>query len=348
MTAGGREEGGAEQAARTPRPRVSVIVPTRNRREMTTELVLALWEQTLPHDQYEIIVLDNRSTDGTAERMRELAARSPCAMTFHVMPENRGPARSRNTGAQMARADILAFTDSDCMPVANWLELGLPAFDAPDVAIASGSILYRPGSTITFFTRATGEVRGQAHPTFSWTNTFYRRSVFLEMGGSDESLCYSQFGNAAVDCGDTDLAWRILEAGHRSAFVSDATVYTQLENLPPQKWLLELSRMFVVPALIRRHPQLRAKILHHRVFLYPWSEPFLLAVLGAVLALAWHPVGLALALPWLHWTVTAGGGKVSIARLPRIAARIVLLTTRQAITVAIMLYGSLRFRALVL
>ena len=135
------------------------------------------------------------------------------------------------------------------MPVANWLELGLPAFDAPDVAIASGSILYRPGSTITFFTRATGEVRGQAHPTFSWTNTFYRRSVFLEMGGSDESLCYSQFGNAAVDCGDTDLAWRILEAGHRSAFVSDATVYTQLENLPPQKWLLELSRMFVVPAL---------------------------------------------------------------------------------------------------
>lgn len=310
------------------------------------DLIESLWRQTLAHHRFEIVVADNLSTDGTAEMMAELSARSPCAMIYHVMPENRGPARSRNTAVLLARGETLAFTDSDCMPHEEWLERGLAAFES-GAAFVTGSVLYKAGSKMEFFTRSTGEVR-EAHPTYSHSNILYRRGVFVEMGGMDESLCYWQFGNAGIDCGDTDLAWRVREAGYEHAFAKEAVVYTQLETQRPLRWLVDLMRMFVVPGLIKNHPQLRRELLYLRVFFYPHDAPFLLGALGAVLAFTVHPVFAALGAPYLCWAATVGNAEISLRRIPRIAGRLVLLTTRQALTVLAMFYGSVRFRCLVL
>src|SRR6187549_3849177 len=91
-------------------PLVSVIIPTRNRSGMLREALMALAEQTLPASAFEVLVMDNCSTDETPQMMRDLAAELPFRVIYHVMPSNRGPARSRNTAAKMARAPILAFT----------------------------------------------------------------------------------------------------------------------------------------------------------------------------------------------------------------------------------------------
>src|SRR6185295_16908828 len=116
-------------------PLVSVIIPTRNRSGMLREALLALAEQTLAASAFEVIVVDNCSTDGTPQMMPALAAELPYRVIYHVMPSNRGPARSRNTAAKMARAPILAFTDDDCRPDRHWLEASLAPFQDAHIAL---------------------------------------------------------------------------------------------------------------------------------------------------------------------------------------------------------------------
>lgn len=329
--------------------RVSVIVPTRNRARLLRDVVGALWAQTLDPRSFEVIVVDNRSEDDTAAVMKELQAASPCRLLYHVMPENRGPARSRNTGARLARGAILAFTDDDCRPSPQWLERGISAFADERVAFATGPIGYKPEQlgTTGFFARDGRDV-GEEHPTYSWTNILYRRDVFLAAGGSDEALCLPDFRQRVVDCGDTDLAWRIKEAGHRNAFVPDALVWHELEDMKPLDWVWEPFRLFVVPSLVRRHPALRRRLLRAGVF-FTWANAmFYLALAGLVLGVALGPAWLLLGAPYLGWALWLLHEHASLRRAPKLAAQIALLAARQAALCAGMLYGSVRFRTLVL
>ena len=90
-------------------PRISVIVPTRNRRELLLRLLDSLFAQSLPADEYEIIVVNDGSVDGTSEAVARLAEQHP-----HLLLLERaqgGPAAARNTAAYQAKGKYLAFTD---------------------------------------------------------------------------------------------------------------------------------------------------------------------------------------------------------------------------------------------
>lgn len=329
--------------------RVSVIVPTHNRSRLLRDVVGALWAQTLDPRSFEVIIVDNCSEDDTADVMKELQAGSPCCLRYHVMPENRGPARSRNTGARLAEGSILAFTDDDCRPSPQWLERGIAAFNDPSVAFVTGPIGYKPEQvgTTGFFARDGRDI-AEEHPTYSWTNILYRRDVFLEAKGSDEALCLPDFRNRVVDCGDTDLAWRIKEAGYRSAFAREALVWHELEDMKALDWIWEPFRLFVVASLIRRHPGLRWQLLQGGVF-FTWANAlFYLAVLGLLLGIAVRGSLALLALPYLAWALWLLRAHLSLQRIPKLAAQVALLAARQSTLCAGMIYGSIRFRSLVL
>src|SRR5687767_15928639 len=102
------------------RPIVSVVIPTRNRSDLLRETIESVWAQTLDHAKYEILVMDNLSTDDTPAVMAELQKKSPCPLHYHIMSVNKGPAHSRNTGVKLAKAEIIAFTDSDCRVHPEW------------------------------------------------------------------------------------------------------------------------------------------------------------------------------------------------------------------------------------
>jgi hypothetical protein len=72
------------------------------------------------------------------------------------------------------------------------------------------------------------------------------------------------------------------------------------------------------------------------------------AVLGLILAALLHPYWLALVVPMLVWGMFAGGGTLSLPRLPKLLPRAILLGVRQAFMCAGLVYGSIRFRSLVL
>lgn len=330
-------------------PEISVIIPTRNRSTLLREVVDAVWAQTIDPDRMEILVMDNVSEDETPQVVAELQEKSPCTLRYEVMPENRGPARSRNRGARLARGKLLAFVDDDCRPTPTWLEHAIVPFADPKVGLVNGSVLYKPEQVpaSSFFCRITGEVR-EAHPTHTWSNSIYRREVFAELNGSDETLCLADFRNRVVDCGDTDLAWRLKKAGWSNAFVAESVVYHELEELSPYNWLVDGFRMFILAALLQRHAELRPALLSWGVFFVKDNVLLYAAVLGVLLSpfVGWK--GLLLAVPYVAYVANVLRPNFSLAKLPKFLAQMALYAGRQAILCAGLVYGSIRFRTLVL
>ena len=327
---------------------VSVVIPTRNRCDLLREALEALFKQTIDPATFEIIVVDNLSTDGTPAMVDELQAEAPCGLRYHVMGVNRGPAPARNKGVELARGRIIAFTDSDCRPEPTWLERGMAAF-TDNVALVTGSVVFKPEQPQLFFSRVTSEVR-EEHPAYPTANAFYRRDVFLEMGGFDTSLCFRDLFGRAVECADSDLAWRIKKKGYRNVFVRDMVVHHEVEQQTPGQWLIEPLRLCAVPALVRQHPELRQKLLFARLFYYPGNLYCYVGALGLITAAAVHWAFVLLAVPFLAWKVVARRRNPPRAlwRLPIFMGQAFLHLIRQGIMCAALIYGSLRFRTLVL
>lgn len=204
----------------------SVIVPVRNRPEEIRACVASLYRIDFPPTEYEVIVVDNGSTDETARAAMQSGAR--------VISE-REPNRclARNLGAKVARGRWLAFTDSDCEVDKGWLKEFAQAErrivggdDAARVGILAGAI--RPGparSTVEAYIAARKWIdqekflsSGRPHsPPFAATaNLAIRADVFREVGEFDPKL--------SVAGEDADWCWRAAELGWGIQYVPDAAV----------------------------------------------------------------------------------------------------------------------------
>ena len=92
-------------------PTVSVVIPTYNRKDMLREALNSLAQQTYPTDRFEIIVVDDGSTDGTDQ----IAAVAFPFTLRYFWQTNQGDATARNLGARQSQADILVFLDDDIL-----------------------------------------------------------------------------------------------------------------------------------------------------------------------------------------------------------------------------------------
>jgi glycosyltransferase involved in cell wall biosynthesis len=101
-------------------PFVSVIVPTYNRASLLKRLLESLREQTYPADKFEVLVVDDGSTDETPQVVEEFARSAPFAVRYFRQPR-KGPAAARNLGIQQSRGEIVAFVDSDVTVAKDWL-----------------------------------------------------------------------------------------------------------------------------------------------------------------------------------------------------------------------------------
>ncbi len=99
---------------------VSVIIPTFNRKDTLAKCIHALFAQTYSNN-YEIIVVDDGSTDGTEALMNTLLSNAPCIMRYSRQA-NRGPAAARNAGIKMAQGGLILFIDDDIIAVPTLLE----------------------------------------------------------------------------------------------------------------------------------------------------------------------------------------------------------------------------------
>lgn len=327
---------------------VSVIVPTYGRSALLKELLVSLFDQSLDPRLYEIIVIDDGSPDDTPQILATLEASAPCRFVWKRNPINRGPIYSRNIAARMALGAVLAFTDSDCRVSRGWLEAGLAAFQTdPELAFASGPVLDKPEQPIRFFSLPNG-TRNTENPVCPTWNVFYRKSVFWDHNGFDETAWFGNVKDRPIDCSDSDFALKLKSMGHRSRFVSEALVYHEVWSVSPLDWLKAFFRLFYVPALIKRHPELRPQVLWWGPFLARENLLFYVAVSGLVPALFGFYWSSVLALPFLYGMAGLTARRLTVPGIGRMALQMVFLGLRQTVICSSLVYGSLRMRTLVL
>ena len=325
----------------------SVIISVQNRSIMLMDCLRGLAAQSVAKDRFEVVVVDNCSTEDLLPVIE--AARHDLGLTvlFARTREDRGPAPARNFGVGLSSGVVLAFTDSDCRPTPRWLELALDAIRPPAVSLVSGPVLPKPEQSPQF-TSKLSFVTVNEHPTFPAANLLVRAGVFRAAGGFDESLSFRDPFRRATECADTDLAWRIIKCGHERRFVPEAVMYHELETQGLLLWLLEPTRLFLLPELVRRHPELRAALLTARVVFYP--PGVLVSVCGVfciVASLVAPALLLTLPPALVVWTAYRKR-TVNPIVLVRLCARAPLHALKLMVMNVSLLYGSIRFRSLVL
>lgn len=97
---------------------ISIIIPTFNRKIKLKQCLESVLEQDYSKENYEVIVVDDGSTDGTEQMIRQLFEKAP-NLKYFSQP-HQGPAAARNFGLSQAKAGIVAFTDNDCMLEFDW------------------------------------------------------------------------------------------------------------------------------------------------------------------------------------------------------------------------------------
>lgn len=179
----------------------SVVIATFNRRALLLRQLNALLSQDLPVSNYEVIVVNDGSSDGTIEMVHKLQAVHSNLILVNL--HNSGPASARNAGARIARGRVLAFTDDDCVATPGWLHQILSPFDDPSVVVVQG----RTTTDSPRITPLTHQIEvlslSSAVPT---CNAAYRKDVFLARGGFDVRFRFAHNE-------DADLAWRIESSG---------------------------------------------------------------------------------------------------------------------------------------
>lgn len=200
--------------------RVSVVIPARNAATFIPRVIGAVLAQRPPDLELEAIVVDDGSTDGTAE-----AARAAGAAVVVAPGVGGNPAAARNLGAAAATGDPLVFLDADCIPAEGWLTAMLAAHDA-GATVVGGALDLPPGLPATarcdyycgwylvHSRRPAGEVPHHPPPNLS-----VRRGPFLETAGFTEEQPFAYTNE--------ERAWQaaLRRAGHRIWFEPTAVAY---------------------------------------------------------------------------------------------------------------------------
>src|SRR5262245_39522139 len=120
---------------------ISAVITTYNRSEMLAEALNAVLNQETGGVCYEVVVVDNNSTDNTRATVEAFIAKGHSNLRYVFEPKQ-GIAHGRNAGVGAARGDIIAFTDDDVVVTGNWIATIKRAFDEnPDVDFIGGKIL---------------------------------------------------------------------------------------------------------------------------------------------------------------------------------------------------------------
>ncbi|QIF04695.1 glycosyltransferase [Roseimicrobium sp. ORNL1] len=196
--------------------RVSVVVCTRNGSATLASCLQALAKQT--HPNYEVLVIDDGSTDTTPEIAKRYAH------VRYVRQDHAGLSAARNLGMTEATGTLLAYTDDDCIPDEDWLVYACHAFEDPQVAAAGGPNLPPPPRNLTEACVAVAPgapahvlLNDEEAEHLPGCNLVIRKSALHAIGGFR-----TEFTTAGDD---VDVCWRLQSHGGKLRFVPAALVW---------------------------------------------------------------------------------------------------------------------------
>lgn len=229
---------GSEETEKENLPSLSVLIPARNEALVVGALLERLLAQDYPPEKMEIVVVNDGSTDATAEIVSRWVSRAGGRIKLHNIPEEksgRGKGAALNEGLKLCRGEVLAVYDADNLPETGALKRLVQALEAePNLAAVSGK--FRAYNRHRNFLTRLINIESIA---FQWiiqagryfflkvaflpgTNYVIRREVLERLGGWEETALTE----------DAELTLRIYEAGYRVRFLPQATTWEQ----EPEKW----------------------------------------------------------------------------------------------------------------
>jgi glycogen(starch) synthase len=212
---------------RSSLPPVSVVVNTYNRAASLRQTLQGLRRQN--YSNFEVIVVNGPSTDETIEVL--------CAHSTEIRVGRcalRNLSISRNVGVEMARGEFVAFIDDDAVPDEDWLVDAVAAFDSDEIAGVGGFVFDHTGYELQYSFTVCDRMGNAYHnltvpmpdfcypgchrfPALLGTNSIFRRSALLEIGGFDEQFDYF------LD--ETDVNVRLIDGGYILKQIPRAFVY---------------------------------------------------------------------------------------------------------------------------
>jgi len=203
-------------------PFLSVVVPVYNDPAGVRETLRSLTEQRCSADRYEVLVVDNDSTDWTTDVIDEFAERYPNLVVGLSETDVQSSYAARNTGIEHARANVIAFVDADMTVEPTWVDAVCDVFERSSVDYLGYEVeLYVPDGESTFWAQydlTTGLPVRHYLRTKRFAPTCalaVRATVFDEVGRFDESL---------VSGGDKEFGRRVDDAGFAMGFEASITV----------------------------------------------------------------------------------------------------------------------------
>lgn len=243
----------------------TVVIPTYNGKEVLRKTLEGILCQDYPKSNYEVIVVDDGSTDGTyglfeARDSEFGAARGSGFLRYIRLPENRGRATARNVGIRRAKGDVIIFLDGDNVPCRNLVEEHVRAHRRSQDIVAVGNVKFSRSFMKSRFVRfwnsryvgSRGGVGGGDLPFYfpGTSNGSIKRGDLIEVGGFDES--FRVYGGE-----DEELWYRLcVKRGLRNVFLEDALSYHIDPGFGYQRSLnrMRIYGRFSTPIILKKHP----------------------------------------------------------------------------------------------
>ena len=201
------------------KPRLSVVIPTYNRKDSLKVTLDALGRQDCASELFEVIVVSDGSTDGTTEFLTNYESAAPYCLRF-IVQENAGPGRARNQGIEAAQGDVIVFVDDDIEPLPGFLTAHMAHHENDSETVVIGPMSGDPAQRSQepcwiywehamlkkqYHALTSGEWESAGPNHFYSGNSSLLRAHLLEVGGFDETFRRQE---------DVELAYRLQRERH--------------------------------------------------------------------------------------------------------------------------------------
>lgn len=240
--------------------RATIQLCTYNRAALLERVLDACFEQTAGRDSYEVVLVNDGSTDGTADAIARAQRRATCRFVVLNQP-NSGLAKGRNNGIAHAAGERIIFIDDDVLPLPNFVEEHLRSHDAHPLAIVRGAAINV--ESFDDLPPPAYTLRNYSGNFFWTTNVSVPLATIRAIGGFNET--FAEYGWE-----DIDVGLRLRFGGVRAVFNKRALVY----HYKPRPTSAQIPKMMrQAQAQARTAVQLAKLHPHWRTYLATGDNP---------------------------------------------------------------------------
>lgn len=227
-------------------PIITVIIPTHNGTNKVEETIASLVKQDLPRSKYEVIVVDNASTDNTKDAVEEASRKYNLDVRYIYEPKL-GLHNARHAGARSAHGEILAYTDDDTICSKAWLRELLSCYGSNEVGCVGGRVLPKwevpPPKWILRYPSALALLDlGDEVKELRWPQAIYglnfsiKKNLLFALGGFNPD----SIGRVRLGDGEIGLLRKVYKAGWKVMYNPRALIY---HRIPASRLTLEYMKI---------------------------------------------------------------------------------------------------------